>query len=106
MLLTRKIVQVDPIEGVTTPVYVREMSARQFAEIADRFASLKDHDNEDRIVAMAELCARCVCDEAGAPLYKSAAEALEEPFRILNVCANTALEINGLDEHTDEHEKN
>jgi len=92
---TKRNIQKIEIEGVDD-IYIRELNAKQFAEVADLLNGLDNTDSTQAANGMAFVCFRSVCDEQGTPIYKNTEEVLEETFSFIEKCTEAALEINGL----------
>lgn len=83
---------------VENGVFVREMTALQFADASEALTDIATKSPREKFAAMALVCQLSCCDAEGEPIYASVDAVLGETFAWLEQCCEAALRVNGLTE--------
>ena len=94
-LKLQKIEDLDPFDD-GTELYAKQLKAKKFAQLADKFRDLQNKTTDEKMGAMAEVCCIGICDEKGKALFETPDEVLEESFSFMEIAAEAVLAINGL----------
>jgi len=84
------------VDGLDVDVWVRELPARLYVEVADLCVDLDKKPRAEQIKGLASICVYSCISESGEPLFASPDAVLDESTSFIETCVEAAMQINGL----------
>ena len=81
------------LEKVADGFYLKKLTGKDYVDLVSLFDEVErdDKDLEGNIKVMAECCHIGIVDKKGKQIHESADDWVDEPFEILDVCADAVI---------------